>query len=444
MASFVSVDHGSSYVGATSPTTDTGITVPSGTNRKCIVFVGGEENEANPSVDTVTLGGNSLTKIAELSDGSASFHNYISAFYLNDANFPSSGTQTLSMSFSGVDPTDNHWDYFAWVIYFFDDADQGSITSSEYDTQFGSSTASITFSPGVSVSNGDYVCLSGNVSSGATFTCSGYTEDVDASMGGAAYYAYSKAITSSGTETPTPTANASETRFTGFMVNVLDYSAGGTNVSATTDALIITEQAATVNAETNVSATTDALIITEQAATVNAETNALATTDTLVISEQTADVNLNRSVSATSVTLTITEQNATIDTGGGNTNVSATTDALIITEQAATVNAETNVSATTDNLLISEQTADVNLNRSIAVNSATLTISEQNPTVNAAISIAVTTDSLVISPLNVSIDSGAALVAQLKAYSHEKAIRVYSHEKAIRVYSHEKNMVIHG
>jgi len=210
--------------GSTTPQTDS-ITVPSGTNRKCIVFAGGEENEPNPSVDSMTLGGNSLTKIGEISDGSASFHNYISAFYLNEADFPATGAQTLSMAFSGVDAGDSNWDYFHWCVYFFDDADQGSITSSEYDTQFGASVTNITFSPGVSVSNGDYVCLSGNVGTGASFTCSGYDEDADVNMSGAAFYAYSKAITSSGTETPNPTANGTEARFNGMMVNVLDYAA---------------------------------------------------------------------------------------------------------------------------------------------------------------------------------------------------------------------------
>lgn len=225
MTGFLSViaDSTTYAANSTSPQTDT-INVPSGTNRKCIIFAGGEENEPNPSVDSMTLGGNSLTKIGEITDGSASFHNYISAFYLNEADFPATGNQTLSISFSGLD-ADNDWDYLHWCVYFFDDADQGGFTTSEYDTEFGSSVTSITFSPGVSVSNGDYVCLSGNVGTGATFTCSGYTEDGDVNMSGAAFYAYSKAITSSGTETPTPTANGSEARFNGMMVNVLDYSA---------------------------------------------------------------------------------------------------------------------------------------------------------------------------------------------------------------------------
>jgi hypothetical protein len=213
---------------STSAQTDT-ITVPSGTNRKCIVFAGGEENEPNPTVDSITLGGNSLTKIGEVSAGSASFHNAIAAFYLNEANFPATGSQTLSISFSGVDAGDNDWDYFHWCVIFLDDADQGGFTTSEYDTETGASTASVTFSPGVSVANGDLCLISGNTSGSTTFSATGYS-DVDegsVSMSGAAFYCLSKAITGSGTETPTPTAGSSQTRINGFLVKVLDYSAGG-------------------------------------------------------------------------------------------------------------------------------------------------------------------------------------------------------------------------
>lgn len=211
-------------VDSTSPQTDT-ITISSGTNRKMIVFFGGEEGSSTVTLDAASFNGVSMTAaLATVQAGTGTFKNVIRAFYLNETDLPAGGSYTLSLSFT-VSAGDADFDYLHWNVLVFDDADQGAITSSEYDTATGASTDTITFSTGVSVSNGDYVCASGNTSSNATFTITGYTV-LDENMGGAAFYSAEKAITGSGTEAPSVVASGSETRFNGILINILDYSAG--------------------------------------------------------------------------------------------------------------------------------------------------------------------------------------------------------------------------
>jgi hypothetical protein len=208
---------------STSAQTDS-ITISGGTNRRMIVFCGGEEDEPSPTVDSVSFNGTSMTQIGGSVEISGSFSNVITAWTLKDSELPSAGTYTLSMSFSGVGEGD--WEYFHWCVFVLDDADQGSFTSSEYDTATVSSSDTLTFSTGVSVANGDVVCIGGNTSSNATHTITGYTVK-DETMGGAGFFSAEKAVTGSGTESPSVVADASETRFVGFLVKVKDYVAGG-------------------------------------------------------------------------------------------------------------------------------------------------------------------------------------------------------------------------
>lgn len=214
---------------ATSSQTDT-ITISSGTNRKMIVFMGGEEGSTTVTLDSATFNGVSMTAVAaQVQAGTGTFKNVIRAFYLNETDIPTGGSYTLSLSFS-VSAGDGDFDYFHWNVLVFDDADQGTITSSEYDTATVASSDTLTFSSGVSVSSGDYVCVSGNTSSNATFTITGYNV-LDENMGGAAFYSAEKTITGSGTEAPSVVASGSETRFNGFLVNILDYAVASVDTS---------------------------------------------------------------------------------------------------------------------------------------------------------------------------------------------------------------------
>lgn len=131
-------------------------------------------------------------------------------------------------------------------------------------------------------------------------------------------------------------------------------ASAGTNISATTDALTLTEYAASVNAATNIAATVDNLTVTEYAATVQAGSNTTidATSDALVLTEYAANVN-------------------------AATNISASVDALTVTEYQASITAGTEISATVDNLTLATYQATVALeNTYINADVATLTLNE--------------------------------------------------------------------
>lgn len=181
----------------------------------------------------------------------------------------------------------------------------------------------------------------------------------------------------------------------------------GVDVLATTAALTLSEQASTIQLNKAVSATTDALILSEQAATVALDKQVAATTDSLLITENAATIALNRAVSATTDALVITENAATVTLVGSGTNVNATTVALTITEKAATVNAETNVSANTDSLVLTEFTAQIGLSTNVNAGTDSLVIVEQAATVTLPRNITASTDVLLITELAADITATA-------------------------------------
>ena len=159
-------------------------------------------------------------------------------------------------------------------------------------------------------------------------------------------------------------------------------------------------------AGTNVSAGLDTLVITEYAATVNAEVSFTAGLDTLVITEYAADVNLNVSVGATLDALVITEYSADVSLGIG---ITAGLDTLVITEYPATVNAEVSFTAGLDALVITEYAAVVSLGINVVAGLDTLIITEFNPTVNAAIDFTAGLDTLIITEYNATVTLAEAL-----------------------------------
>lgn len=99
---------------------------------------------------------------------------------------------------------------------------------------------------------------------------------------------------------------------TGVLIEIIAASGGDVNVSASTDALTLTEYSATVNAEINVAAGVDSLTLTENAATVSVGIDVQASVSSLTLTENAADVNLNVSVSASLASLTLTEYAASV------------------------------------------------------------------------------------------------------------------------------------
>lgn len=204
---------------------------------------------------------------------------------------------------------------------------------------------------------------------------------------------------------------------------------GDTNVNATTDSLVITEQAATISLDVDISSNAGSLVITEHSATISLDVEISSSTDTLVISgqqadvnldvtvdagvgslvisEHQADVNLDVTVDAGFDTLVITEQNATVSLTSG-TNVNATTDNLIITEQAATISLDVNVAAGTDSLVITGNTVTVGLGKSVAANADSLVLTEYAATIDTTTGVLAGVDNLVLTEFPATITAQVA------------------------------------
>lgn len=229
------------------------------------------------------------------------------------------------------------------------------------------------------------------------------------------------------------TLSQASDNYGGIAIEIAE-AAAGTEVTATTDALILTENAATVNAETSVtatvdtltltefaasvslgvviSATTDALALTEFAATIKADNSIAVGLDALTLTELVAVVNAETSITATLAALTLTEFAATITaTAGGATNVLATTDALILTELAAGINAETNVNAGVDSLIVTTYASTITVINNIAVGVDALTLTEYAASITSNINIAASLAALTLTEYsaNISVDVGPTI-----------------------------------
>lgn len=220
-----------------------------------------------------------------------------------------------------------------------------------------------------------------------------------------------------------------------WICNIIGFKSvaavGGVDVLATTDALVLTEYTATVNAETNVQAGVDALTLTtyqatisittdvnvsasvanltltEQAATVNAETNVQAATDALTLATYSATINAETDVQTVVDALTLTTYGATVTLG---VVINVGVDNLTLTEQNPTVNAARNVQTSVDVLTLTEQQATVNATRNISAGVASLTLSEFVADINLNVTVGVGVDALTLTEYAASVTATAATV----------------------------------
>ena len=189
-------------------------------------------------------------------------------------------------------------------------------------------------------------------------------------------------------------------------------SSSGTNISATSDALTLTEYAASINAATNIAATVDNLTVTEYAASISTAKNVQATVDNLTLTEYAANINAATLIQATVDNLTITEYQATVQ-AGNNTTISINTDALTLTEYQANVNAATNISASVDALTVTEYQASVSTGTVISATLDALTLTEYNASINAETSISATTDALTLTTYQASVSNESSIEAAI-------------------------------
>ena len=229
------------------------------------------------------------------------------------------------------------------------------------------------------------------------------------------------------------------------------FAAAGTEISASTDSLSLTENAATIAVDVNVNASTDTLslsthnatvgvvsdveisagvdelTLTESAATIAVDVNVLASSDDLTLSEFAATIANDVSISASVDAITLSEFAASV---ANDVNVLAGVDELTLTEAAATVSVDVNVLASTDDLSVTEHQASVANDVAIAASTNALTLTEFQATVetesNTEINASV--DELVLTELraSVSVDINIAATVDELSLTTNKALIYYA------------------
>jgi hypothetical protein len=193
---------------------------------------------------------------------------------------------------------------------------------------------------------------------------------------------------------------------------LLPPASGDTNIAASVDALTLTENAATVNAETSVAANVDTLTLVEQAATISLGVEIDASVDALALTENTATVALDVDIAATVDALIVTELQATISLG---VDIAAGVDTLTLVEQTATVNAATNVNTTVDFLSVTGLQANVNAALNVGASVDPLTLATLQAGVSLGVGINTNVDALTLSELVASIQHNRNVAAGVDA-----------------------------
>jgi len=299
-------------------------------------------SSANPAT-SATYNGVSMTAVAAATTLNGL---YIRHFYLVA---PATGANTVSITFSSA----------AGVAYGLSASFTGVDQSSPIDATSTGSTGTSNTGMGDSVTTvANNAMVLGGIArgSGETLTLTTGTAHQQTNGGGTGAQAYILKATA-GAQTIDWSATTSSIDWATQNFSLAEV-VNDTDVTATTDALVISEQTADIAHDRVVTAGTDALSIAEQTASVALDVNITASTDALVIAEQTATVSLDINITASTDALVLTENAADVSTVSG---IQATTDELVLTENTATISLDVNVTASTDSLVISANSASITL-----------------------------------------------------------------------------------
>ena len=140
-------------------------------------------------------------------------------------------------------------------------------------------------------------------------------------------------------------------------VGAYEIATSGTTVETTTDALILAEGQASVEAATVVNTTTDALALVEGQASIEAGTVVNTVTDALTLTEGQASIEAGVVVNCITHALTLVEGVASIDTAAGA--IETNTHALVLAEGVASIEAATVVNCATHALVLSANVASI-------------------------------------------------------------------------------------
>lgn len=237
-----------------------------------------------------------------------------------------------------------------------------------------------------------------------------------------------------------------------------DSGGGDTSVSASTDALTLTENAATITLNVNVSTNVDVLTLTEYQASIGTDTNVSASTDTLTLTEYQSSITLDVAVNTNLDTLTLTENQASValdvnittnlDTltlteyaaniqAGENVNVNTNVDALTLTEQQASIANDVNVTTNVDSLTVSTNQATIDLMLEVLANTDTLTLTTYQSTLTRNVNVTAANDALTLTEYAATVVDGGTPTPTtgIKRYVAQVKSRRYTAQTKNRRYT---------
>lgn len=147
----------------------------SGTNR-ALIFIAHWEDNVAPSL-TVTYGGQTMTKVIDITAGTSSFRNYVAAFILNEAGITAATSGTFVPTWG--DPPSS----VSYASVFLQNVDQTDIIGATDSASTTSSTNPIETDP-LSTGGGDMVIVAAVCGNNGSYTLNnGFIEGTDQSVG---------------------------------------------------------------------------------------------------------------------------------------------------------------------------------------------------------------------------------------------------------------------
>jgi hypothetical protein len=210
-------------------------TKESGTNR-ALVFIAHAERSGSITLNSVTYGGRTMTKVVERIISSGTTRTYVAAFILNEAGISAATTTTFSPSWSST-PTS-----YVYSSVFLQNVNQSTLTGATASNA--TSTGATITTSSLANSIGDMVIDAATCSSTGSYTVNnGFTEALELTITNAdAVDGYKSATGASETPSVTHSTTTSRQSLIGFVVKVVPLEAtnpnpadGATNVGVTTD-----------------------------------------------------------------------------------------------------------------------------------------------------------------------------------------------------------------
>ncbi|MBN1391696.1 MAG: hypothetical protein JW947_02710, partial [Sedimentisphaerales bacterium] len=199
-------------------TTGTSHTKESGSER-ALIFIAHGESTSTMNLSSVTYGGQSMTKVVDLSYNAASGYAYAAAFILKESGVAAASSSTFNPTWGGTAPGNA-----GYSSLFLSNVDQ---TTSTGATGIGGSTSNPVTTSALATNDGDMVILAATCGNSGSYTLNnGFTEGTDQQIGGTVTGATGHKLATGVNETPSATYSSTINRqmIIGLVVNA---AAGG-------------------------------------------------------------------------------------------------------------------------------------------------------------------------------------------------------------------------